>query len=92
MRLRFYINPRTGEPHIYDHGVNEDEVGDVLENPTDTVPGREGTTIALGQTAAGRWLKVVYVVEGPPSRAYRVLTAYEPRPKAIRALRRRRKK
>jgi hypothetical protein len=26
MRIRFFLDPETGEPHIYDHGVDEDEV------------------------------------------------------------------
>jgi hypothetical protein len=33
VRIRFYIDPETGEPHIYEHGVDEDEVADVLEDP-----------------------------------------------------------
>lgn len=92
MRLRFYINPQTGQPHIHDHNVDEDEVADVLDAPIETIPGRDGSTISFGQTAAGRWLKVIYVIEERASRSYRVITAYEPRPKAIRALRRRREK
>lgn len=91
MNLRFFINPQTGEPHIDDHNVSEEEVEDVLDRPTETVPGRDGTFVAYGQSGAGRWLKVIYAIEGPPARAYRVITAYEPRPKTIRALRRRRK-
>ena len=31
MNLRFNVNPETGLPHIYDHGVAEYEVQDVLE-------------------------------------------------------------
>jgi hypothetical protein len=31
MELRFYFNPATGQPHIYDHGVTEEEVREVLE-------------------------------------------------------------
>jgi hypothetical protein len=26
MDLRFYLDPETGEPHIYGHGVAEEEV------------------------------------------------------------------
>jgi len=32
MRLRFYIDPETGEPHIYKHQVSEAEVEEVLTN------------------------------------------------------------
>lgn len=31
MMIRFYIDPETGQPHIYNHGIREDEVADVLE-------------------------------------------------------------
>ena len=30
MKLRFYMDPATDEPHIYNHGVEEAEVEDVL--------------------------------------------------------------
>jgi len=30
MGIRFYLDPETDQPHIYDHGVTEDEVGQVL--------------------------------------------------------------
>ena len=26
MNIRFYLDPETGQPHIYNHGVSEDEV------------------------------------------------------------------
>jgi hypothetical protein len=59
--LRFYVDPATGSPHIYNHQVTEDEVIDVLEKPGEDRAGREGSRIALGQTASGRFLRVVYV-------------------------------
>ena len=33
MNVRFYIDPETRMPHIYRHGVDEDEVKDVLRKP-----------------------------------------------------------
>lgn len=33
MNIRFYRNPETDEPHIYGHGVDEEEVADVPEIP-----------------------------------------------------------
>ena len=33
MKIRFNVDPETGEPHIYGHGVDEDEVHDVLQKP-----------------------------------------------------------
>jgi len=32
MKVRFYIDPETDAPHIYNHGVDEDEVEEVLSN------------------------------------------------------------
>ena len=46
-------------PHIYRHGVTEDEVVDVLDTPQEDRAGRDGTGVALGQTAAGRYLRIV---------------------------------
>jgi len=31
MKIRFFKDPETGLPHIYDHGVTEEEVREVLE-------------------------------------------------------------
>jgi hypothetical protein len=89
--VRYYIDPRTGEPHIYSHAVNEREVKDVLGRPIEDRPGRGGSRIAIGQTRGGRYLRVIYVADGHPGSVF-VITAYELGPKALRALRRRRKK
>jgi len=42
MKIRYYIDPETKQPHIYNHGVNEDEVEDVLRKPGEDRPSREG--------------------------------------------------
>ncbi|MGE0393899.1 MAG: DUF4258 domain-containing protein [Vicinamibacterales bacterium] len=91
MRLRFFIDPATGEPHITGHDVTEDEVEDVLVRPIEDRPGTEGSRVALGQTEAGRYLKVIYVPD-PEPRSVFVITAYDLGPKALKALRRRRKR
>jgi len=31
VRLRYYLDPATGEPHIHQHDVEENEVEAVLE-------------------------------------------------------------
>ena len=54
MHTRFYIDPVTGAPHIYNHEVAEGEVIEVLEKPGEDRAGREGSRAALGQTASGR--------------------------------------
>jgi len=61
MNIRFYIDPATGLPHIYRHGVYENEVEDVLNKPSEDRRGREGSRVAIGQTQAGRYVKVIYV-------------------------------
>lgn len=88
VQIEFYINPETGEPEIYLHSVDEDEVSDVLFDSLEDVQSRDGTRSAFGQTSNGRWLRVIYVKKGRP-RFYFVITAYTPGPKAVRSLRRR---
>ena len=89
MNIRFYIDPETGEPHIYRHGVTEEEATDVIQNPGEDRVGQEGTRVAIGQTAAGRYLRVIYVPE--PGGAF-VITAYELTEKPLLAYRRRRRR
>ena len=91
MQARFYIDPATGGPHIYNHHVAEDEVIEILEKPGEDRQGREGSRIALGQTASGRYLRVIYVPDEEPDSVF-VITAYELTGKALAAYRRRRKK
>jgi hypothetical protein len=91
--VRFYIDPATGAPHILSHGVNEDEVIDVLEAPGEDRPGYEGARVALGQTEAGRYLRVVYVPDpNPDPDGFFVITALDLSGKALAAYRRRRRK
>jgi hypothetical protein len=91
MELRFYRDEETGEPHVYQHGVSEDEVADVLERPLEDRSGAEGSRIALGQTQGGRYVRVIYVPDPEPESVF-VITAYELGDKAKRALRRRRRR
>lgn len=89
MEVRFYIDPETNQPHIYGHGVTEQEAMDVLENPNEDRAGHEGARVAIGQTAGGRYLRVIYVAES--SGAF-VITAYELTGKPLIAYRRRRRR
>ena len=91
MLARFYIDPATGAPHIHNHQVSENEVIDVLERPGEDRAGREGSRIALGQTASGRHLRVIYVPD-PKADSVFVITAYELTGKPLAAYRRRRKR
>jgi len=52
--VRYYIDPETGLPHIYNHDVSEEEVEEVLTRPGEDRRGYEGARVAIGQTRAGR--------------------------------------
>ena len=91
MTVRFYIDPATDQPHIYGHAVIEEEVEAVLARPMEDRAGREASRIALGQTEAGRYLRVIYVPDPTPGSVF-VITEYELGEKALKALRRRQKK
>jgi hypothetical protein len=88
--VRFYIDPATSQPHIYQHSVVEEEIEDVLARPMEDRAGRDESRIALGQTEAGRYLRVIYVPDPIPGSVF-VITAYELGEKALRALKRRQK-
>jgi hypothetical protein len=63
----------------------------VLRRPMEDRPGRERSRVALGRTQAGRHLRVIYVPDPAPDSVF-VITAYQLGPKALRALRRRRRR
>lgn len=91
MEVRYYIDPQTGSPHIYNHGVSEDEVETVLDRPAEDRPGQNGSRVAIGQTEAGRYLRVIYVRDPEPDSVF-VITAYELAGKPLKAYRRRQKR
>lgn len=88
MQVRFYIDPESGAPHIFGHEIDEEEVIDVLSNPGEDRPGREGSRVVIGKTQAGRYLRVIYVPDPEPNSVF-VITAYELRGKSLFAYRRR---
>jgi hypothetical protein len=91
VNIRPYIDPELGQPHIVRHNVTEQEVDEVLTRPLEDRPGSEGSRVALGQTAAGRCLRIIYVPDPEPDSVF-VVAAYELGPKAKRALKRRRRR
>jgi hypothetical protein len=91
MKIRFYVDLSTNEPHIYNHDVDEDEVEDALTAPGEDRPGREGTRVVIGQTRSGRYLRVIYVPDPEPNSIF-VITAYELTGKPLAAYRRRRRR
>ncbi|HZZ30127.1 MAG TPA: DUF4258 domain-containing protein [Pirellulales bacterium] len=88
MDVRYFSDAETGEPHIYGHGISEAEVEYVLRHPGEDRPGRDDSRHALGQTAAGRYLHVIYVPD-PDADSVFVVTAYELQGKPVYAYRRR---
>ena len=71
--------------------MGQKEVREVLARPLEDRAGRDGARVALGQTRAGRYLRVIYVPD-PGAESVFVITAYDLGPKAKHALRRRRRK
>lgn len=90
MEVRFYVDPELDDFHILRHGVEPEEVEDVLAEPGEDRPGRDGARVAVGQTRNGRYLKVIYVPDPEPGSVF-VITAYDLRGKALIAFRRRRR-
>ena len=88
MNIRFYLDKETGLPHIYNHEVLEKEVEEVLLRPGEDRPGKENSRIAIGQTRAGRYLRVIYVPDPEPDSVF-VITAYELVGKPLKAYQRR---
>ena len=91
MELRFWQDAETGLPHIYDHGVTEEEVQQVLGRRGEEFPGDDCSRIRLGQTEARRYLQVVYVPDPGGESAF-VVTAYDLTRKAKKAFRRRQRR
>jgi hypothetical protein len=91
LNIRYYIDPETELPHIYGHDVEETEVEEILSNPGEDRPGREGSRVAIGRTLDGRYLRVIYVPDPAPNSVF-VIIAYELRGKPLMAYRRRRRR
>lgn len=105
MRLRFSVRIKVEEactpdsistllparPIFITIEVGEEEVIEVLEKPGEDRAGRDGSRIALGQSASGRYLRVIYVPDPEPDSVF-VITSYELIGVPLAAYRRRRKK
>jgi len=91
MELRFYVDPETGEPHIYNHSITEDEVRQVLAQSGEDRPSADDSRMALGQTATGRYLRVIYIPD-PGGQSAFVVTAYELHGNQLKAYLRRRRR
>ena len=91
MQVRYYLDPETDEPHIYEHGVTEDEVEYVLRHAGEDLTGKDQSRQALGQTSGGRYLRVIYIPDEDADSVF-VVTAFELRGKPLEAYRRRRRR
>lgn len=91
MEVRFHIDPDTDEPHIYGHGIMESEVLQVLRGAGQDLAGARDSRIKIGQTATGRYLKVIYVRDADGLGIF-VITAYDLGAKAKRAFRRKQRR
>jgi hypothetical protein len=91
MNVRYYRDPETGLPHIYDHGVTEEEVEQVLRGRGDDLRAARDSRRKIGQTNTGRYLQVIYVPDESPNSVF-VISAYDLRGKARKAFRRRQRR
>jgi hypothetical protein len=91
MEFRFYIDPETRQPHIYNHGITEDEVQQVFAGSGEDTTADRNSRMRLGQTVAGRYLQIIYAPDEGGESAF-VITACELRGKAKKAFRRRRRR
>jgi hypothetical protein len=91
LKIRFFFEPGADEPHILDHGVSEEEVLQVLEDPLEERPSRDGSRIIIGRTDGGRILRVIYSPDEDQKGLF-VIMAYDLKGKPLLAFKRRRKK
>ena len=87
MDARFYVELETGLPHIYNHGVTEAEVLEVLRKSGPVYRGDRESRTKSGQTDR-RYIQVVYSPD-PGAVSVFVITAYPLKGKARKAYRRR---
>jgi hypothetical protein len=88
MEVRYHVDRDTGLPHIYGHNVTAAEVEDVLRWPGENRAGRGDSRVLLGQTRAGRYLRVICVPDENWAGVF-VITAYDLAGKPLAAFRRR---
>ena len=91
MDVRYHKDPDTGLPHIYNHGIREDEVEEVLRGSGDDYPAERDSRMKLGQTAAGRYLQVIYSPDEDGIGVF-VISAFELKGKSKKAFRRRQRR
>ena len=78
-------------PRSDDHGVTEAEVEWIVAHPGEDGSSSRGSRESIGQTLAGRFLRVIYVPD-PDGGGVFVVTAYELTGKFLKAYRRRKRR
>jgi hypothetical protein len=91
MDVRYYRDPETGLPHIFDHGVTEAEAEWVLAHPGEDGPSSRSSRQAIGQSENGRYLRIIYVPDEVGDGVF-VVTAYPLVGKDLKAFRRRQRR
>lgn len=91
MDIRFYQDPETGQPHIYEHDVTESEVEWILSHHDEDEVCSGDSRQALGRTLGGRHLRVIYVPDEEGDGVF-VVTAYPLTGKQLKAFRRRQRR
>ena len=91
MEIRYHRDPESGLPHIYSHGVTEAEAEWILAHPGEDEACSDDSRQALGQTAEGRYLRVIYVPDEEGDGVF-VVTAYPLAGKQLKAFRRRQRR
>jgi len=89
--IRYHIDPDTGLPHIFGHGVSCEEVEQILAAPWETRRGDRDSQVLLGRTLGGRLLRVI-VVPDQDGQGVFVVTAFDLAGKPLKAFRRRQRK
>ena len=82
MNIRYNTDSETDLPHIYKHGVTEEEIEDILLNPDEDRAGRDNSAVVIGQTQSGHYLQVTYVGDSQPDSVF-VITAYDLKEKPL---------
>ena len=80
---RFYLGPLTRRAYVRNHGLDGEEV---LANPGEDRPGRDGSRVAVGEVTNGRCLRVAYVRD-PESGSFFAIAEYELRGDPLSAYR-----
>lgn len=79
-------DPDGNTAHIAEHGITQDEVEDVLGDPTNDTVLSESSSLPLtfGWTSTGRHIGVVWEPVGDDPRTVRPVTAFEAPPRMRR--------